>query len=69
MVLLFPPNALASNLVRAESLYGILGFFPSDLSARALITLPRQDKLMLIPAPSFKRSPVAPVESTRSLKM
>ena len=68
IVLLFPPSAFCNNLVRTESLYGTRTFFPSDCSAKALITLPRQDKLILIPAPSFKRSPVAPVESTLSLE-
>ena len=68
IVLLFPPRAFCNNLVKTESLKGIRTFFPSDCSARALITFPRLDKLMLIPAPSFKRSPVAPVESTLSLE-
>jgi hypothetical protein len=66
-VLLLPPRAFCNNLVKAESLYGTLVFFPSLCSARALMTFPRQDRLMLIPAPSLRRSPVAPVESTRSL--
>lgn len=43
-------------------------FFPEDLSARAAMTLPRQDKDWLMAAPSFKRSPVAPVLSALSLK-
>lgn len=44
-----------------------LTFLPFDLSARADMTLPRDDKDWLIAAPSFNRSPVAPVDSALSL--
>ena len=37
-----------------------------ERSASAEMTFPRADKDLLILAPSFKRSPVAPVESARS---
>ena len=67
-VLLFPPRAFCKSLVRTESLNGTLTFLPSVCSARACITLPRDERLWLMAAPSFRRSPVAPVESTRSLK-
>lgn len=43
-------------------------FFPEDLSAKAAMTLPRQDRDWLMAAPSFRRSPVAPVLSALSLK-
>ena len=36
MVLLLPPRAFCSSLVRTESLYGTRRFFPIDWSARAL---------------------------------
>ena len=67
-VLLLPPRAFSKSLVRTESLYGTLTpFLPSLCSAKAWITLPKEDKLRLMAAPSFSRSPVAPVDSTRSL--
>lgn len=40
---------------------------PAALSARADMTFPRALKLWLIAHPSFKRSPVAPVEPALSL--
>ena len=43
--------------------------FPLELSARAEITLPSVERDWLMAAPSFKRSPVAPVLSARSLKL
>ena len=43
--------------------------FPLELSARAEITLPSVERDWLMAAPSFKRSPVAPVLSARSLKV
>jgi hypothetical protein len=39
-------------------------FLPVDLSAKAEITKPKTDKLLLMPAASFRRSPVAPVLPT-----
>ena len=40
--------------------------FPVDFSAKVEMTNPKTDKLLLIPAASFKRSPVAPVLPTFS---
>lgn len=51
-----------------KALYQPLTFLPCDLSARAAMQLPREDKDWLMAAPSFRRSPVAPVLSARSLK-
>ncbi len=44
-------------------------FFPLPiaLSAKVEMTKPRTDKLLLIPAAYFNRSPVAPVLATFSL--
>ena len=53
-VLLFPPRAFCNNLVKAESRNGTLTFFPAEFSAKALITLPKLDKLWLMAAPYEK---------------
>ncbi len=61
-----PPKAFCKILVKQESLYGTMIFFPFPiaLSANVEITKPKTDKLLLIPAASFSRSPVAPVLPT-----
>lgn len=64
---LLPPKAFCSNFVRTESRYGTMTFFfPMDRSAKAEMTFPRAESDLLIFAPSFSRSPVAPVLSARS---
>lgn len=62
----FPPKAFWRIRVKQESLYGTTMplVFPMALSARVDITKPKTDKDLLIPAASFKRSPVAPVFPT-----
>lgn len=68
IVLLFPPKAFCSSFVSTESRYGTRTFFlPIDKSARAEMTLPKADKDLLMFAPSFSLSPVAPVLSALSL--
>ncbi len=61
-----PPNAFWRILVKHESLYGTITFFPFpvDFSANVEITSPKTDKLLLIPAASLSLSPVAPVLPT-----
>ena len=68
-VLELPPKAFCKILVKHESLYGTMIFFPLPiaLSARVDITNPKTDKLLLIPAASLSLSPVAPVLPTFSL--
>ena len=70
MVLALPPSEFCSSMVSAESRYGTRIFFllaGSELNASAEMQLPRQESDWLMAAPSFRRSPVAPVESARSL--
>jgi hypothetical protein len=70
MVLELPPRAFINNFVKVESLYGTLTVLPPpELSARAEITLPSDVNDKLIAAPSFNRSPVAPVALALSLKL
>ena len=52
---------------KAPKLHWPLTFLPLDRSANAEMTLPSEDRDWLMAAPSFKRSPVAPVDSARSL--
>ena len=66
-VLLFPPKAFISNRVKTESLYGTLTFFPWAFSANAWMQFPTHESDWLIDAPSFRRSPVACVDESRSL--
>ena len=57
-VLEFPPSDSVSNLVNFESLYGIKPLLPE---VRALITLPRADKDLLIILASSRFCPVTSV--------
>lgn len=63
IVLLLPPRAFYRIRVRELFLKGTTAsfFFPLALSAKTLIHCPSIVRLKLIDAPSFKRSPVAPV--------
>ena len=68
MVFELPPSADCRICVSLESRYGTKTFFLGLLacSARAEMTLPRDESDLLIAAPSLRRSPVAPVDSARS---
>ena len=66
---LFPPRAFCKSFVSTESRYGTMAFFflaGSLFSAKADITFPKAESDLLMLAPSFRRSPVAPVLSARS---
>jgi len=67
-VLALPPSELASSIVSTESRYGTrTGGLPGvELAASAEMTLPSEESDRLMALPSFKRAPVAPVESARS---
>lgn len=75
MVFELPPRLSFSNQVNTESRYGMKVEFRLAVGSLGLllslandeITNPRVTKLLLICAPSFRRSPVAPVASARSL--
>ena len=70
IVLALPPRLFCSSIVSTESRYGTRPFFlsaGSELAASAEMQLPRHVSDRLMAAPSFSRSPVAPVESARSL--
>ena len=68
MVRLLPPSASCSRRVSAELRYGTNTFFlPPAMSASAEMTLPSADSDALMAQPSLSRSPVAPVDSARSL--
>jgi hypothetical protein len=55
----FPPNESCNTRVSLLSRYGIkICLFDFDRSANALITLPSAERLLLMFAPSFRRSPV-----------
>ena len=63
-----PPSAFINNLVKTESLYGILTSFPFADSANFSMQLPNADRDLFIAIPSFKRSPEVPDLSVRSLE-
>lgn len=70
LVFVFPPKAFFKRYVSLDSLYGTriysLFFFIPAFLARALMTLPKIERDLLIMAPSASLSPVAPVEPALS---
>lgn len=66
LVFVLPPSAFCRRKVSFDSLKGGAAFLPSAFLASAEMTLPKIMRLLLMLAPSLRRSPVAPVDSALS---
>ena len=65
-VFVLPPRAFCRRKVNLDSLNGGAAFLPSAFLAKADMTLPKIMRLLLMLAPSFNLSPVAPVDCALS---